>query len=398
MRRALVLSAALVLALALLPPAAADSADAGVEYHPTTVLVGLADGAPSALVHRLAGVGTVANTLTSVSVDVVSVPAGSVEVAVAAYERLPFVEFAEPNYVLHPADEPNDPRFPQQYALEHIDAVGGWARYDPDGTFTPTGGATLAIVDSGIDLTHPELAGKIVACRSWLTGLGTGLPTCQDTNGHGTHVSGIAAATTDNGIGIAGVAFDAEIMALQALTVVGFTADIVAAITYAADNGAGVANYSFGAPGSAQALQAAVEHAAGRGVLQVAAAGNDGDAGTVNFPAAYEQVVAVSSTDANDTLSSSSSYGPEIEVAAPGSAIVSTLPAGQYGSLSGTSMASPHVAGLGALLVSLGLDAAAAREAIAAGAETVDDGDADKYGQGRINVAGAIAYALDELL
>jgi subtilisin family serine protease len=370
------------------------------EYHDSTILVRVDDP----LVHDLADVGDVVNTLAGIGVDVVEVPAGTVDVAIAAYNALPGVEFAEPNYVQDLHAGPDDPFFEDQYGLDRIDAVDGWALYDPDGEFAPTGGATIAVIDSGIDLTHPEFDGKIADpltdCRSFLTGTGTDLPGCQENNVHGTHVSGIAAAITDNGVGIAGVGFDAELMVLQACTMVCFTADTAAAIIYAADNGADVSNMSFGGDTPSNTSEAAVLFAESRGMLQVSSAGNSGpDADSVGYPAGFEHVIAVSATDADDRIADFSSRGPEVDVAAPGASVLSTLPGSAlYGELSGTSMSSPHVAGLGALLRSLGLDHAEARDAIIAGADLIDGatGRTDEYGAGRINVANSVAIALGE--
>lgn len=388
-------------ALATAPTAASvehddiDSSDAG--YHPTTVLV----RADSVGVHDLVDIGAVVSTLPGIGVDVVEVPEGHVETVVDLYNALPGVDYAEPNYVQELHNEPNDPSFGDQYALDRIDAAAGWSQYDPAGDFAGTGGATLAVIDSGLDLTHPEFRGKVGDlvndCRNFLTATGTNIPGCQENNVHGTHVAGTAAAITDNETGIAGVGFDADLMVLQACTQVCFTADTSAAMIYAADNGADVSNMSFGGAEPAQTMQDAVEYADDQGMLQVAAAGNSGpDPDTVGYPAGFEPVVSVSATDANDEIADFSSRGPEVDVAAPGDAILATLPATLYGELSGTSMASPHVAGLGALLRSTGLDHEEARDAIVDGAELVGGatGVTDEYGAGRINVANSLGIAL----
>jgi thermitase len=401
LRRLLLLGSVITMLLAALPAAAAPPAGALGEHDPATVLVGFSPGADAALAHRLAGAGRVVATLDAIDVAVVAVPEGTVAAAIAAYKGLPGVAYAEPNHIMRPLQTPNDPRYGQQYGLRNIDAAGGWALYDPAGSFSPTGGATIAVVDTGIDLTHPDLFGRVDLdhCRQWL-GTGVGLPGCQDTGFHGTHVTGIAAATTDNGEGIAGVAYDANIMALTGCIVV--TCPVAAtagAITYAADNGADVANYSFGGSAANQTLQRAVTHAHDQGVLQIAAAGNEGRDDSVLYPAKYPEVMAVSATNRRDTLAGFSSRGPEVDVAAPGDAILSTFPGAQYLQLGGTSMASPHVAGLGALLRSMGLDAAEAWDAIIAGTEHAlgQTGEDDDFGHGRINVANSIQWALDML-
>jgi thermitase len=401
LRRLLLLMCALATVLAALPATAAPTAAALGEHDPGMVLVGFEPGADASLAHRLAGVGRVVSTLDAIDVAVVAVPEGTVAAAIAAYEGLPGVAYAEPNHLWRPLNTPNDPRYGEQYGLANIDAAEGWALYDPAASFSPTGGATIAVVDTGIDLTHPDLLGRVALddCRQWL-GTGVGLPGCQETSFHGTHVTGIAAATTDNGEGIAGVAYDARIMALTGCIVVTCpVAATSAAIIYAADNGADVANYSFGGPSPSETSQRAVTHAAEQGMLQVAAAGNDGRDDSVNYPAAYEQVMAVAATNQRDSLAGFSSRGPEVEVAAPGAAILSTFTGAQYLQLDGTSMASPHVAGLGALLRSMGLDAGEAWDAIVAGTDLARGqvGRDDNFGHGRINVANSVQWALDLL-
>lgn len=361
------------------------------------VLIKLAAGAtePAARPPRVAGmpgVEQVLHTIEGIDVHVAGVAPGAAEQVAAALDPLPAVAYAETNgaYELADAEEPNDSRLTDQYALDRIEAVAGWASYRADHGyegFPATGGATLAVVDSGIDRGHPEFADKIAACRRWLTGTGVGTSGCQDVVGHGTHVSGIAAAAADNDEGVAGVGFDAEIQALQACSTPCALADVAAATVYAADNGADVANFSFGGSHS-DTMEDAIAYAADNGVMMVAAAGNDG--GGVLFPANDSRVMAVAATDPSDELMASSSRGPEVAVAAPGDAVLSTEPGTDYGTRSGTSMAAPHVGGLAALLMSTGADADQAHAAITAGADDVGLDDAEQ-GDGRINVADSLA-------
>ena len=389
---ALILAAALAAALAVPAAATATSSPASTTAAETaaatTILVGVS-GADRSAVHRLAGFEVV-NRIAAIDVDVVRVPKGSVSAALAVFRSIPQVRFAEPNRVVRLNAVPNDPRFQDQYALTRIRARTGWADYGH--LWRATGGARLAIVDSGIDMYSPEFAGKVTHCRRWLTGVGIGAQGCQDTNFHGTHVAGIAAARTNNGEGIAGVAFDSPIMALQAFNSTGtaITADIVAAIVYAANNGAKVANYSFSADGPSNAEREAVAYARSKGVVQVAAAGNTGE-GKVQYPAGYPLVIAVSATNAQDQLASYSSYGKGIEVAAPGTAIISTFPAGLYVEIDGTSMAAPHVAGLAALLRSQGYGPTGTRERIRNSSDDLGAPGYDtRYGYGRINLLRAL--------
>lgn len=350
--------------------------------------------APSDQVASLPGVERVVHTIPSIDVHVAAVAPGADEQVAAALDPLPAVAYAEVNGVFALAEEtePNDPRLDEQYALDKIEAEAGWATYrearDHSDEFHATGGATIAVVDSGIDQTHPEFTDKIDACRSWLTGTGTGTSGCQDVHGHGTHVSGIAAATADNDEGIAGVAVDAEIQALQACIEVCTFADVAAATVYAADNGADVANLSLGGNPS-DTMDEAIGHADDTGMVLVGAAGN-GD--SVDYPASDDRVMAVSATDKDDELTTFSSTGPEIDVAAPGDSVLSTQPGvAGYGERSGTSQAAPHVSGLAALLVSMGADADQVRAAITAGADEMQGLTREEQGAGRLNVARSLA-------
>ena len=382
---ALMLAAAVAASLAI--PAGAAPVPTAVEAS-TTLLVGV-PVAHRESVHDAAGF-PVLNRIRGIGVDVVEVPRDTAPAALAVFRALPGVRFAERNRVVRLTATPNDPYVRDQYALDRIRARGGWEDYGR--LWNAAGGARLAVVDSGIDMTLPEFAGKVSHCRRWLTGVGIGADGCQDTMFHGTHVAGIAAARANNNEGIAGVAFDSPIMALQAFNSTGtaLTADIAAAIVYAANNGARVANYSFSAEGPSQTEREAVRYARSKGVVQVGAAGNTGE-GAIGYPARYPQVIAVSATNSGDRLASFSSYGPGTEIAAPGAAILSTFPGGLYVELDGTSMAAPHVAGLAALLREQGYGPQGTRERIR---NTADDlgaaGRDTRYGYGRINMLRAV--------
>jgi thermitase len=356
-------------------------------HHPTTILVKVADGHRPAAVHRRAGYD-VANRIRPLGIDVVAVPQGGVLTALQRYGAMPAVAYAEPNVVVRLSATPNDSMLPDQYALSKIRARRGWDRYGR--AWRASGGARIAIIDSGIDQTHPEFSGKVTHCRSWLTGLGVGTPGCQDLQVHGTHVAGIAAAKANNGAGIAGVAFDAEIMALQAFNSTGsaLSADLVAAMVYAVRNGADVANYSFGGRTDSQAQRDAVRLAARRGIVQVAAAGNTGTAG-VDFPARLGRVIAVAATDDNDARAGFSSFGRTVELAAPGDLVLSTVPGSVlYMRMSGTSMAAPHVAGLAALLRAKGYTPAQTRRRLRTSARDLGPEGRDReFGYGLVNAA-----------
>ncbi len=208
-------------------------------------------------------------------------------------------------------------------------------------------GVKVAVVDTGIDTDHPDLAANLAGCvnfiQSWKT--------CEDDNGHGTHVSGIIAAE-DNTLGVIGVAPNAKIYSLKVLDRRGrgYLSDIIEALDWSVTNGVQVVNMSLGTTADVQSFRDAVSRVNAAGVVQVAAAGNSGPgANTVNYPAKYTEVIAVAATDSSDGVPSWSSRGPEVDIAAPGASINSTYYRNTYKVLSGTSMASPHVAATVAL-------------------------------------------------
>ncbi len=302
------------------------------------------------------------------------VPEGyTVEETVAVWKTVPFVVYAEPNYIVHASITPNDPLFNQQYALSNpggtlplpgspigkqgadIKATAGWEES------TGSDGVVIAILDTGCDLLHPDLKNKFLSNGRDL--INDDLDASDD-NGHGTVVAGIAGAETNNSVGISGVGWDCRLLPVKVLDKDGAgTVDIVSeGIMWAADqvsNGVKVINISWGVDAPSSTLRDAVQYAYDKGVVVVAAAGNTG--GQVQFPAAYDNyVLAVAATDYSDNRYVLSNTGSEIDVAAPGVEVMSTVPRGYYGAGSidygfwtGTSVAAPHVAGLAALIASL---------------------------------------------
>ncbi|GAB4431583.1 MAG: hypothetical protein Kow002_19810 [Anaerolineales bacterium] len=272
------------------------------------------------------------------------VPYGKVSEKIEALKRCHNFLFVEPNYYIQVADTfPNDPGWANQYGLVNIRAPQGW-----DVT-TGSTAVTIAIIDSGVDLAHPDLATKLVPGYDFVNN--DAVP--QDDYGHGTHVAGIAAASSDNGTGIAGVSWGARIMPVKVLNSAGSGTylDVAQGITWAVDNGAQVLNLSLGGSAPSTLLQNAVNYAHTQGATIVAASGNYGS-GSVLYPARYPHVIAVGAVDGSNVLASFSNYGVEIDLVAPGVSVYSTIPGG-YGNNSGTSMATPFVAGLAAILAGL---------------------------------------------
>jgi type VII secretion-associated serine protease mycosin len=264
--------------------------------------------------------------------------------AMTEYRSSVFVEYVQPNYIYHALLVPNDPHYWRQWNMPKISAEPAW-----DITLSDDG-VVVAVVDTGVDLDHPDLAGNVVSGYNVIS---PGAPP-QDDHGHGTHVAGIVAAITNNNVGVAGVAGGCRIMPVKVLNNVGEGTDfdVATGIQWAADNGARVINMSLGSPDYSYALADAVDYAYGKNVLIVAAAGNDG-LESILYPAALPHVMAVGATDKIDGRASFSNYGNALDIVAPGVNIFSTLWDNSYTYLSGTSMATPHVAGVAALVLSL---------------------------------------------
>lgn len=297
-------------------------------------------------VHRKHG-GKVIEVIPQLGVQVVRVGAGEEDNKKDSYKGDKKVEFAELNYEFTVALTPDDVYFGNQWGMTKIQAPGAWDSAQGSSSLR------IAILDTGIDQNHEDLSGKILANKNF-----TRSSTVDDKYGHGTHVAGIAAAATNNAKGVAGVGFNSSLMNVKVLgdNGSGFLSWVASGITYAADNGAKVINMSLGSTSSASTLENAVNYAWGKGVVIVAAAGNN-NTSTLFYPAAYTNVIAVAATDSNDSKASFSNYGSWVDIAAPGKDIFSTMPnhsnrigIKNYGYLSGTSMASPYVAGVAALV------------------------------------------------
>jgi thermitase len=287
---------------------------------------------------------------------------------------------ADYNYLREPYFMPNDPRLANQWGLASTRFGGAWN--DAKG-----GGAKVAIVDSGVYSEHPDI-GRIIAQRDFVEGDAV----ADDDFGHGTHVTGIAGALTDNGKGVAGGCFGCGLIIGKVMGLGGFTTDsrIVEGINWSVNQGADVVNLSLGGPADSSVLRTVVNRAHGRGAVVVAAAGNDGVSGP-RYPAAYSKVIAVSAISTDDRLARFSSRGRWVDLAAPGTDIISTSESGSYDKQSGTSMAAPFVSGLAGLLASQGMSADSIRQGMQATAEDLGPAGQDpRYGHGRIDAADAV--------
>jgi len=281
-----------------------------------------------------------------------------------------YVEHAEPDYVAYKTETPNDFYFKYQYALynegQYIGPVGSpQGQPSADIKATPAWDETkgsediiIAIIDTGIDLTHPDLENKIES--SGYDFVHSDFE-AEDDEGHGTFVAGIAAAETNNSEGIAGVAWNCKLLPVKVLDELGegYYSWIIDGIIWAVDHEAAVVNLSLGGPIDSPFLRNAVQYAHQNDVVVAAAAGNDG--GSVVYPAAYDDYcLAVAATDYNDHRPVWSNCGSQVDVAAPGKLIYSTYPTSltppgyfPYMWGTGTSASTPHVSGLAALIKSI---------------------------------------------
>ncbi|MCE3015072.1 MAG: S8 family serine peptidase [Pirellula sp.] len=300
----------------------------------------------------------------------------SMQQALAFWQSHPNVAIVTPDFELTTQSIPNDPQFGSLWGLINYGAQGGLANADiniePAWALGTATNVVTAVIDTGVDYTHPDLAANIWSNTDEVAGNGidddgngyiddirgwdfvSNDSDPMDDNGHGTHVAGTIGAVGDNGIGVTGVAWKASIMPLKFLdqSGSGSLSNAIKAIQYARVNGAKIINASWGGGGFSSALQSAISQFITSGGLFVAAAGNEATNNDVtpSYPANYQGVISVGASTRTDTRASFSNFGTSVDVFAPGQSILSTLPGNRYGSLSGTSMATPQVAGALALL------------------------------------------------
>lgn len=335
---------------------------------PGQVVVGLRDGARApAIGQRLAvaysGAWTAVPATPAIVLDV---PEGQEEAAAERLRQNPNVAFAEPSYVLRLLREPNDTYYrSRQWNLRRIRMPEAW-----DVTLGANA-PNVAVIDSGVDASHPDLAGKVQPGWSAITNT----PDVHDTEGHGTHVAGLIAAQTNNTQGIAGVTWSGRVVPVKVSRADGTTQSpvVAAAINWAVDNGLRIINLSLGGPYPSEILRRTVERARQHGVLIVAAAGNCGRGGDncterhqIEYPAAFPGVLAVGATTFDDQIATYSTQGRYVGITAPGGDVADstdsddrrwifgpvprTINPSGYTGFVGTSQAAPHVAGVAALV------------------------------------------------
>lgn len=295
-------------------------------------------------------------------------------------EKVPAVESVEYNYLRKGFYTPNDPKFGQQWGLRKTGFETAWNK-------TRGGGVRVAVVDSGVAMEHVDLKYKTVAKWDFVNNNST----VEDLNGHGTHISGIVAARTGNGKGVAGGCPGCRIIMAKGLdrNLFGYDSNLSKAIIWSANKGARVINLSWGSTARSGVITDAIDYAKSKGAVVVAAGGNYGTNEWV-YPAAYGPVMAVAWTDRYDRRAGGSSYGAYVDVAAPGVDILSTVPGG-YSVRGGSSMSAPHVSALAGLLASQGLSAKAIRGRIQNTAKDLGPTGRDPYyGYGRISASRAV--------
>jgi subtilisin family serine protease len=324
-------------------------------------------------------------TIPHIGVRVLTVPPSRLGRVLTALSHNPNVEFAEPDIILEPDFTPNDPYFSSQWHLAKIDAPAAWD------TTLGSASVIVAILDTGVDGMHPDLRAKLVP--GWNTYDNNS--NTADVYGHGTEVAGTAAASGNNGVGMASVALNCSIMPVRISDTsgMGYASTIASGLTWAADHGARVANISYEVTGISTVSSAAQYFQSKRGVVTVSA----GNEGTVLTTPDDPNLLTVSATDSNDALASWSNTGTPIDLAAPGVDILTTTMGGGYGSVSGTSFSAPTTAGVAALVISANpsLSGTQVQQVLKQSADDLGVAGWDpSYGWGRVNAQRAVNLAI----
>lgn len=303
------------------------------------------------------------------------------------------VESIEPNYIYRASIAPNDPEYSRQWHLHNINAEQAWDN-------NRGAGATVAVIDTGVSKVTDLNKTEFVPGYDFVNNR----PEADDDNGHGTHVAGTIAQSTNNGYGVAGVAYESKIMPLKVLSSSGggTITDIAEAIKFAADNGADVINMSLGGGGESSLMKEAIDYAYRKGTVIVAAAGNENQ-NSASYPARYNHVLGVAAYDAAGEKAEFSNYGAGVDIAAPGGGHGSKIwqetidPDGggsQIIGLQGTSMAAPHVAGVAALVKAVGIkDPEAVMQVLQSSVRHVTEDPLNHYGSGQLDASAAVIMA-----
>ena len=334
----------------------------------------------------------------------VSTRGRAVNEVVAELKADPAVAQAEPNYRVQLVDDGavaaravNDPETTGQYSLDRMRVRDAWS-------WETGAGNLIAVLDTGVQYSHPDLAGRVVPGHDFVNDDAN----AGDDNGHGTWVSGIIAARANDSYGIAGISWSDKILPVKIMSRegTGSTSDLIAAIRYSADRGADVINMSVGGFPYSQIMQDAVNYAFAKGAVLVAAAGNNRREERF-YPASFANVISVSATQVNDEFSNWSSYGPDVDVSAPGSSVLTTNcykctyadhdSWGSHTYISGTSFATPNVSGVVALIRAR-YPAYTPQQVVNRLFNTVDDlgypGWDNRYGRGRVNAYRALGASV----
>jgi hypothetical protein len=352
------------------------------------LLVRVQPGARAAGLALLASEGaTTERQVSPLDVTLVRVPPGR---RTAAQQRLRAsgrFRFVERNYVARAAETPDDPEYPAQWALPRLQAPQVW-------DLSRGLGVTIAVVDSGVDASHPDLGPQLVAGFNAIDGS----EDTADDHGHGTRMAGIAAARGFDGFGVVGLAPEASLMPVKSLDASGHGtyADVARGIVEAVDRGARVINLSLGGDVASFTLSSAVDYAISRGVVVVAAAGNSGTSAPT-YPAGYADVLAVGASAADDRRASFSNYGPWLDLVAPGVGIRTTDLGGGFADSSGTSPAAPLVAAAAALVLAANPALQPSQVATILSMTSADVGSPgfdEQHGWGRVAALNAVEYAL----
>jgi thermitase len=386
-RSSLVAPIALLLPLAGIAAAPAEKPEHELPAAPGRVLVAPRAGLSDADLEKTLKPhgGKSKGRIKGTDVHIVELPAHVSEKAVAKLlEKHEHLKFVELDVQLKPQASVNDPYFTSAWHLYQIQAPAAW-------DISTGRDVTIAILDSGVDPYHPDLAGKLVPGWNFFDNNAD----TRDVFGHGTLAAGSAAAANNNGAGVASVAGDARIMPIRVTDAsgTGYLSQMAQGITWAADRGARVANLSFQGAGGFSTVQNAAQYMKSKGGLVVTAAGNYGRQETY---AASDSVLVVSATDGADQMAGWSSYGSFVDIAAPGVGVWSTSAGGGYSPVSGTSFASPVTAGVVALIMAANPALSASDVENVLLSTAIDLGPAGPdmyYGRGRVNAAAAVEAA-----